>query len=198
VDSDYLFGKCSTFGETSIGCFAPSISTEGSFLSAIFSLTPNIQRELGNRPYEDHQRESRNGGKAECQRATAVVDALSIREGLNKDQLDYLELVGDLVNEYEKHHVAQPENSSPVEVLRYLMEENRISTRQMSRILGKDESIVSKILKGERSITIEHARKFGHHFGVNPGLFLRLSDEMTVDFRRCLPLACRKHANQKW
>jgi HTH-type transcriptional regulator/antitoxin HigA len=136
--------------------------------------------------------------KAECQRATAVVDALSIREGLNKDQLDYLELVGDLVNEYEKHHVAQPENSSPVEVLRYLMEENRISTRQMSRILGKDESIVSKILKGERSITIEHARKFGHHFGVNPGLFLRLSDEMTVDFRRCLPLACRKHANQKW
>jgi HTH-type transcriptional regulator/antitoxin HigA len=115
--------------------------------------------------------------KSECQRTTAVIDALSMREGLNKDQLDYLELVGDLVNEYEQEHVAQPENSSPVEVLRYLMEENGISTRQMSRILGKDESIVSKILKGERSITIEHARKFGGHFGVNPGLFLQLSDK---------------------
>jgi plasmid maintenance system antidote protein VapI len=47
--------------------------------------------------------------------------------------------------------------------------------RQMSGILGKDESVVSKILKGGRSITIEHARKFGRHFGVNPGLFLRLA-----------------------
>ncbi len=121
--------------------------------------------------------------KSECQRATAVIDALSIREGLNKDQLDYLELVGDLVNEYEKNHVAQPEYSSPVEVLRYLMEENGISTRQMSRILGKDESIVSKILKGERSITIEHARKFGHHFAVNPGLFLQLQINETDSHR---------------
>ena len=59
--------------------------------------------------------------KAECRRATAVLDALSIREWLNKDQLDYLELVGDLVSECEKDHVAQPENSSPVEVLRYLI-----------------------------------------------------------------------------
>src|SRR6516165_6489535 len=53
----------------------------------------------------------------------------------------------------------------------FLMEDNGISTRQMSRILGKDESIVSKILKGQRSTTIEHARKLGHHFGVNPKLF---------------------------
>jgi HTH-type transcriptional regulator/antitoxin HigA len=114
--------------------------------------------------------------KAECQKATVVIDALSTWKGLNKDQLDYLELVGDLINEFEKDHVPQPENASPVEVLRYLMEDNGISTRQMSRIVGKDESIVSKILKGERSITIEHARKLGHHFGVNPKLFLDLSD----------------------
>ena len=43
--------------------------------------------------------------KAECQRATVVIDALSTWKNLNKDQLDYLELVGDLVNEYEKDHV---------------------------------------------------------------------------------------------
>ena len=90
---------------------------------------------------------------------------------------DFIEQKVAIIGEYEEDHVAQPENSSPVEVLRYLMEENAISTRQMSRILGKDESIVSKILKGERSITLEHARKLAHHFAVNPGLFLQLSDK---------------------
>ena len=112
--------------------------------------------------------------KTECRRATAVIDVLSIREDLNEDQLDYLELIGDLVNDYEETSVPQPENAPPTDILRYLLEANKLSTRELRRVLGKDESIVSKILNGERSITIEHAKKLGFRFGLDPAVFLDL------------------------
>lgn len=93
---------------------------------------------------------------------------------LNSDQEDYLETLGTLVNEYETKHMTALPSASPVEVLRFLTEEHRISTRELSRILGKDESLGSKILSGERAITVEHAVKLSKRFGVRAELFLKL------------------------
>jgi HTH-type transcriptional regulator / antitoxin HigA len=110
----------------------------------------------------------------EIEEATKVIDELSPHQNLNADQLDYLYLVTDLVEAYERAHAKQLSKASGLAVLRYLMAEHRISTRALGRILGTDESLGAKILSGSRSITIEHAKKLGMRFNVKPTAFLDL------------------------
>ena len=108
----------------------------------------------------------------ELENATEVADWLSLR-AKNDAQLDYLELLGDLLDEYEAPTRVE-RVADPIEMLRYLIEENQITTRQLGVILGVDHSVAARILTGERSITVEHAKKLGARFKVNPQLFLGL------------------------
>ena len=105
--------------------------------------------------------------------ATEIADWLSLR-ARNDAQLDYLELMGDLIDEYEKTQGKADKPADPVEVLRYLVEENGITTRELGKILGVDHSIAARILNSERSITVEHAKSLGARFKVEPELFLGL------------------------
>jgi HTH-type transcriptional regulator / antitoxin HigA len=105
--------------------------------------------------------------------AVEIIDALSGLH-LNSDQEDYLEVIGTLVNNYEDKNLAILPDANALEVLRHLVEENKISTRELSRILGKDESLGSLILSGKRSITVEHAIALAKHFGLGPEIFLNL------------------------
>ena len=109
----------------------------------------------------------------ELENATEVADWLSLR-AKNDAQLDYLELLGDLLDEYETLPGKAEKPADPLEMLRYLVEENKITTRQLGDILGVDHSVAARILTGERSITVEHAKKLGARFKVKPELFLRL------------------------
>jgi antitoxin component HigA of HigAB toxin-antitoxin module len=58
--------------------------------------------------------------------------------------------------------------------LNYLAEENDITTRELGKILGIDHSVAARILKGERAITIEHAKSLGTRFKMDPKAFLKL------------------------
>ncbi len=76
------------------------------------------------------------------------------------------------------HSDSEPDLASdPLEVLRYLVEENGVTTRKLGKILGVDHSVAARILTGERSITVEHAEKLGARFKVEPQLFLGLRAE---------------------
>jgi HTH-type transcriptional regulator / antitoxin HigA len=111
--------------------------------------------------------------QVELENATEVADWLSLRAE-NDAQLDYLELLGDLLDEYEALPVKAGKLVDALEMLRYLVEENQITTRQLGTILGVDHSVAARILTGERSITVEHAKKLSARFKVNPQLFLGL------------------------
>ncbi|MBV8102181.1 MAG: helix-turn-helix domain-containing protein [Verrucomicrobia bacterium] len=60
------------------------------------------------------------------------------------------------------------------DALRFLVEQNNITGRELARLLGKDESLGAKLLSGERSITVEHAVTLAKRFGVKPDIFLNL------------------------
>lgn len=111
----------------------------------------------------------------ELQNATEVADWISL-QAKNEAQLDYLELLGDLLDEHENraNNRKHDQESSPLELLNYLVEENDITTRELGKILGVDHSVAARILKGERKITIDHAKKLADRFKLRPEAFLDL------------------------
>ena|ERR1700692_3300047 len=111
--------------------------------------------------------------RIELENATEVADWIALR-AKNDAQLDYLELLGDLLDEYENRSGKSEKAASPKETLNYLVKENDISTRELGKILGIDHSVAARILKGERAITIEHAKSLGARFKVDPKVFLEL------------------------
>lgn len=91
---------------------------------------------------------------------------------LNEDQEDYFETLATLVNDYEAKHLPSLPAAKPIDALRYLVEQNNISSRELGRILGKDESLGAKILSEDRKITVDHAKRLAERFGVSASVFL--------------------------
>ena len=61
--------------------------------------------------------------------------------------------------------------SSPVEVLKFLMEHNGLQQRDLMPELGS-ESNVSLILSGKRNLTVPHVQRLSRRFGVPASVFL--------------------------
>ncbi len=102
-----------------------------------------------------------------------VIDRLMASGKLTKGQELYLETLVQLVQAYEvKHHAIDTSGISGVESLRYLLAENDMSASDLARLLGVHVSMGSKILQGERSLTVEHLRKLVDRFKVRPELFM--------------------------
>jgi HTH-type transcriptional regulator/antitoxin HigA len=110
--------------------------------------------------------------KAAHAQALRLINALAGYK-LNPDQTDYLEALALFVHEYEQQFVQEPERN-PVELLKHLLEENGVTTKNLAQLLGVDQSLASRLLTATRSITPEHAKRLGQHFGVRPELFLAL------------------------
>jgi HTH-type transcriptional regulator / antitoxin HigA len=110
--------------------------------------------------------------RIEFENASEIMSALAGHD-LNKDQEEYLDTLSILVDEYDRTHNAQPKKASPLAVLEFLVEEHDISGRELGRILG-NEAIGGFILRGDRHITVEHAKKLGARFSVDPSIFLDL------------------------
>jgi HTH-type transcriptional regulator/antitoxin HigA len=108
----------------------------------------------------------------EFKNASEIMNAIA-GHNLNKDQEEYLETIAILVDEYDRAHNKQPKKSKPLEVLRLLVEDHDISGRELGKILG-NAAAGGFILRGERHITIEQAKKLGARFSVNPSVFLDL------------------------
>ncbi len=88
---------------------------------------------------------------------------------MNRDQTDYFDLLCALIEDYEK--TAAPERT-PLQVLEHLLAEHELSAADLSRLLGSHRTLGPMILRGERSITAEHARALGRHFGLPAGVFV--------------------------
>ena len=108
--------------------------------------------------------------KAADAEATAMLDALSVFEALNEDQLDYLDAVSHFVSEYEGKKATKKMPGR--KLLAALLEENALTGADLSRILGGSRTLGPMILRGERSITASHARALGERFKLSPAAFL--------------------------
>jgi len=104
-----------------------------------------------------------------------TLDRLAVEDesALDAGESDYLETLSLLIDAYDREHYPMPiGDSSPLDTLRFLMEQNQMRQAELASLLGIGPSAVSMILSGSRPITAEHARRLGGRFNVDAGLFL--------------------------
>ena len=102
-----------------------------------------------------------------------MVDRLMVLPKHTKGQAAYLETLVQLIEAYEvKHHAIETKDISGIELLRSLMSEHDMNASDLARLLGVHASMGSKLLKGDRSLTVEHLQKLASRFQVRPELFM--------------------------
>jgi HTH-type transcriptional regulator / antitoxin HigA len=83
---------------------------------------------------------------------------------------DLLDLVGQLVEDYESAHITVPE-AAPNEVLRFLMDQHGLKQTDLTHDIG-GQSVVSDILNGKRDINARQAKALASRFGVSAASFI--------------------------
>lgn len=110
---------------------------------------------------------------AHHQEAVEMIDRLMASGRLTAGQASYMETLVQLVRSYESTHDAiESEEGAGLETLRHLVAENGMNASQLARLLGMHASMGSKILKGERSLTVDHIKKLSRRFKVGYAAFI--------------------------
>ena len=111
--------------------------------------------------------------KAELSAATGILDRLFGKEDADAGEADYLDVLSDLVDSYERRNDPNYDaQATGIEVLRALMQEHEMSQTALAAKLGISAPAMSLILSGNRPITADHARTLGKIFSVDPGVFI--------------------------
>ena len=82
----------------------------------------------------------------------------------NTTQMDELEVLTILVEVYEEkfYKIDAP---NPIEAIKFRMEQENLQQKDLIPILG-DKSIVSKILKGKRKLTVDMIKNLHQHLKI--------------------------------
>ncbi len=101
----------------------------------------------------------------------AFVDDLMEISRHKKDErvTSLLRLIAQNIEAYESRRYLT-KSLSPIEMLAYLIGEHGLEQDDLPEI--GCQSLVSKILSGERKLTVEHIRKLAKRFGVSPSVFV--------------------------
>lgn len=99
----------------------------------------------------------------------AVMDRLIDTPDLSKDELDYLSLLGALIEQYDEKNNVFPELRG-VALIKALLEDMGLRQKDLVTVF-KSESIISEVLNGNRGLTVEHIDGLARYFQLPHGLF---------------------------
>jgi HTH-type transcriptional regulator/antitoxin HigA len=105
----------------------------------------------------------------ELARYTQKLFALTAKANPTADEGDAIDLMSLLIERYEEEQYPVPSAES-AEVLRYLLERNGLSQRDVAAELGS-ESTVSLVLSGKRQLNRDHIARLSQRFHVSPAVF---------------------------
>ena len=127
--------------------------------------------------------------EAEYGKALAVLTALVDKgDATTAEETAYLELLGTLVEDYERRHAPEVEEAvakpvTPVEAIRWAMDRHGLRQKDLAPLIGS-ESLVSSVLAGRRKLSKSMIARlhealgipFEHLFEpVRPGIFRRIA-----------------------
>jgi len=107
---------------------------------------------------------------------TKLADALIESGQINEDKKlsDLFGIVCGLIEAYDKTHYPVP-NASPVQVLRFLMEQHGLKQSDLPEI--GSQGVVSQILSGHRILNARQISALVSRFGVGAEVFLSIPDK---------------------
>jgi HTH-type transcriptional regulator/antitoxin HigA len=128
-----------------------------------------------------------------CERLEEIV-MIKKKSKVNQDTIELLTL---LIEKWDEEHNTFSE-SDPIELLNYLMKENKLKAVTLAETLGISKSLLSDILNYRRGLSREVIRKLADHFKVAQELFnkpyklkspvnSRLKDASIMNTRKLIP-----------
>lgn len=99
-------------------------------------------------------------------------DLIGKGRGRSADETKLMRLLVLLVEDYDRRNAMPPDDSTPAELLQFLVEHSGKTAADLIAVFGQ-RSHVNEALNGRRLISADQARKLGKVFGVSPGLFVR-------------------------
>ena len=108
--------------------------------------------------------------KADYRKAVKVATIMAFHDNLTSGQSDYLEVLTKIIADYEEKHL-EMSRRTPLELLKFLVEENQMSGSDLGRVLG-NRTLGPTLLRGDRSLSKIHIIKLADYFSVSPALFL--------------------------
>lgn len=108
--------------------------------------------------------------EAENESAIALAEALEHKDNLTQEEATLLELLYVLIEQFENDNYPITE-SSPLAILRHLMEENQIKQEELIGVIGS-RGVVSEVVNGKRGISKNQAKTLAQFFHVDVSLFI--------------------------
>ncbi len=109
--------------------------------------------------------------KAEHKHYLAELERIFHKPSLSGAERRYSELLGVLVEEYEKRTFALKSKADPVDILRELMAANGLQQKDLLDIF-KHKAMISEILHRKRPLSVDHIRGLAHRFRVSADIFI--------------------------
>ena len=109
---------------------------------------------------------------AEYQNLVSLLDNLidEVGESESHPLSSLMESIGNLIETYENNYIP-PVSGTPLEALRYLMEEHNLKQSDLS-IIGS-QGVVSEILKEKRNLNIRQIKELSSKFNISPLVFIQ-------------------------
>lgn len=114
--------------------------------------------------------------RSQAAEVEAMIDTLAVDEhSLTKDQCDYLEMLCDVLDAWDKTQTSSIRKITAAKFLALLLDQSGRSAAAVARAIGVDRSTITRLLSGERAFTVPQAQALAKHFAVDPVTFLGLS-----------------------
>ncbi len=108
---------------------------------------------------------------AEYNRIESIFENLLDKENRLPEEDKLFDLLANLLEDYERRSLPPLAESSPLEMLKFLMQQNDLAQKDLVEFFGS-KGTVSEVLAGKRSISKIQAKKLAERFCVSTDLFI--------------------------
>jgi HTH-type transcriptional regulator / antitoxin HigA len=109
--------------------------------------------------------------KAEHKRYFAELERMFRKPSLSAAEQRYCELLGVLIEDYEKRTFLLKSKADPVDVLKELMAANGLQQKDLLDVF-KHKALISEIMRRKRPLSVEHIRGLARRFRVSAEIFI--------------------------
>jgi HTH-type transcriptional regulator/antitoxin HigA len=120
---------------------------------------------------------------------TRALFELTSKRNPTRPEQEAIDLMTLLVERYESQRYPVPD-AEPVDVLRFLLESNGLSQRDIASELGS-EATVSLVLSGKRQLNRDHIARLSRRFHVSPAVFFGGGEKLRKSGLRVVRRASR-------